>query len=179
MIGLLNCPITNCPATKCPNYPMTTWQVNIFTAAPLSRRTTVIPITILSPSSFQTDDSSLVYIEQFVRRCQELIYWKRWAAFHIFLPSKCADYSKEVKKVNHYLQVYPSQKEERPISRILEIPDQNTLKKVFSQEKQMLPKTGNVHCIVWVVSPLGRETVTSWSYSQSSSYHLPLWDDVK
>ena len=45
-------------------------------------------------------------------------------------------------------QVYPSQKEERPISRILEIPDQNTLKKVFSQEKQMLPKTGNLHFFV-------------------------------
>ena len=36
-----------------------------------------------------------------------------------------------------------SQVEEKPISRILEIPDQNVLRKVFNQERQMLPKTGN------------------------------------
>lgn len=42
-------------------------------------------------------------------------------------------------------EVYISQVEERPISRILEVPDQSTLKKVFNQEKQMLPKTVKVY----------------------------------
>ncbi|XP_073245527.1 structural maintenance of chromosomes flexible hinge domain-containing protein 1-like [Porites lutea] len=42
-------------------------------------------------------------------------------------------------------EVYLSQEEERPISRILEIPDQNTLRRVFNQEKQMLPQTVKVY----------------------------------
>lgn len=47
---------------------------------------------------------------------------------------------------NIFLQVYINQVEERPISRILEVPDQGTLRKVFNQEKQMLPKTGIHSC---------------------------------
>ncbi|XP_015762340.1 PREDICTED: structural maintenance of chromosomes flexible hinge domain-containing protein 1-like [Acropora digitifera] len=42
-------------------------------------------------------------------------------------------------------EVYINQVEERPISRILEVPDQGTLRKVFNQEKQMLPKTVRVY----------------------------------
>ena len=44
------------------------------------------------------------------------------------------------------------QQEERPIARILEIPDQNTLKKVFNAEKQLLPKTGEFKI-------MGKETI--------------------
>ena len=41
------------------------------------------------------------------------------------------------------VQVYQNQQEEKPISRIIDMPDNITLKKVFNAEKQMLPKTGN------------------------------------
>ena len=49
--------------------------------------------------------------------------------------------------ITYIPQVY-STVEEKPISRILEIPDKNTLNRVFSVEKQMLPKTGKLHVCV-------------------------------
>ena len=41
-----------------------------------------------------------------------------------------------------FVQVYSGQTEERPISRIVEIPDPSTLRKVFNSERHLLPKKG-------------------------------------
>ncbi|XP_032236995.2 structural maintenance of chromosomes flexible hinge domain-containing protein 1-like isoform X1 [Nematostella vectensis] len=53
------------------------------------------------------------------------------------------DYDKVV-VIRQPEEVYHDQQEEKPISRIVDIPDSNTLKKVFSSEKQMLPKSVRV-----------------------------------
>lgn len=71
-------------------------------------------------------------------------------------------------------EVYPSQKEERPISRILEIPDQNTLKKVFSQEKQMLPKTVKVYKDT-VNNEITSKTVLQWSAGETQKDFTGFW----
>ena len=68
------------------------------------------------------------------------------------------------------LQVYLNQVEERPISRILETPDQNTLRRVFNQEKQMLPKTGDLYWFVLIAYCENSSTKPSESLCCEKNY---------
>lgn len=71
-------------------------------------------------------------------------------------------------------EVYQHQLEEKPISRIIEIPDQNTLRKVFSQEKQALPKTVKVYedNLINEISP---RTTLEWLAGETEEGFNGFW----
>ncbi|XP_078348913.1 structural maintenance of chromosomes flexible hinge domain-containing protein 1-like [Oculina patagonica] len=71
-------------------------------------------------------------------------------------------------------EVYLSQVEEKPISRILETPDQNTLKRVFSQEKQMLPKTVKVYKDN-LTNEITSKTVLQWLAGETQKDFTGFW----
>ncbi|KAK2571643.1 Structural maintenance of chromosomes flexible hinge domain-containing protein 1 [Acropora cervicornis] len=99
-----------------------------------------------------------------------IIYGK---VLHFVKVSKKSDVDKVVVQ-RQPEEVYINQLEERPISRILEVPDQGTLRKVFNQEKQMLPKTVRVYKDS-LSNELSSKTQLHWLAGETQKEFTGFW----